>query len=91
MSGLISEIDLIEILATKIRETVSDVLTWTEGQFDVVPRSQPPATGVNAQLPIEICLTVARRRVARLDSSLDLPVAVPSPARRMLDRLAGAF
>ncbi|WP_294329857.1 DUF1465 family protein [uncultured Sphingomonas sp.] len=31
------------------------------------------------------------RRVARLDSSLDVPVAVPSPARRMLDRLAGAF
>ena len=66
MSGLITEIDLIEILATKIRETVTDVLTWTEGQFDVVPRSQPPATGVNAQLPIEICLTVARRRTARM-------------------------
>ena len=39
MSGLITEIDLIEILATKIRETVTDVVTWTEGQFDVVPRS----------------------------------------------------
>jgi len=32
------------------------------------------------------------RRVARLDSAFDVPmVAVPSPARRMLDRLAGAF
>ncbi|HWJ28339.1 MAG TPA: hypothetical protein VNS32_17470, partial [Flavisolibacter sp.] len=30
MSGLITEIDLIEILATKIRETITDVLTWTE-------------------------------------------------------------
>ena len=50
MSGLITELDLIEILATKIRETVTDVLTWTDGQFDVVPRTQPPATGVNAQL-----------------------------------------
>ncbi|OAN60186.1 DUF1465 family protein [Sphingomonas sp. TDK1] len=32
------------------------------------------------------------RRVARLDSAFDVPgVAVPSPARRMLDRLSGAF
>ena len=72
MSGLISEPELIEILATKIRETVTDVLTWTEGQFDVVPRSQPPATGVNAQLPIEICLTVARRRAARMTAIMDV-------------------
>src|SRR5689334_19690679 len=72
MSGLITEIDLVEILATKIRETITDVLTWTEGQFDVVPRSQPPATGVNAQLPIEICLTVARRRAARMTAIMDL-------------------
>ena len=72
MSGLIAEIDLIEILATKIRETVTDVLTWTEGQFDVVPRSQPPGTGVNAQLPIEICLTVARRRTARMTAIMEV-------------------
>src|SRR5215468_10305068 len=72
MSGLITEPVLIEILATKIRETVTDVLTWTEGQFDVVPRSQPPATGVNAQLPIEICLTVARRRAARMTAIMDV-------------------
>jgi hypothetical protein len=67
MSGLIGELDLVEILATKIRETVSDVLTWTEGGFDVVPRAQPPATGVSAQLSIDICLTVGRRRLARLN------------------------
>jgi len=66
MSGVVTEVELIEILATKIREAVTDILTWTEGQFDVVPRSQPPATGVNAQLPIEICLTVARRRTSRM-------------------------
>jgi hypothetical protein len=72
MSGLITETELIEILATKIRETITDVLTWTEGQFDVVPRSQPPATGVNAQLPIEICLTVARRRAARMTAIMDV-------------------
>jgi hypothetical protein len=72
MSGLISESALIEILATKIRETITDVLTWTEGQFDVVPRTQPPSTGVNAQLPIEICLTVARRRVARMSAVMEV-------------------
>jgi hypothetical protein len=86
MSGLMTEIALIEILATKIRETVTDVLTWTEGQFDVVPRSQPPATGVNAQLPIEICLTVARRRTARMTAIMevlgsdDVTFSVPSDA-----------
>lgn len=72
MSGLIAEVDLVEILATKIRETVTDVLTWTEGQFEVVPRSQPPATGVNAQLPIEVCLTVARRRAVRMATIMDV-------------------
>jgi hypothetical protein len=64
MSGLITEPDLVEILATKIRETVADVITWTDGQFDVVPRTQPQA-GVIAQLPIDVCLTVARRRAER--------------------------
>ncbi|MBS1121887.1 MAG: hypothetical protein H6Q90_4115 [Deltaproteobacteria bacterium] len=66
MSGLITEIDLIEILATKIRETVTDVVTWTDGTFDIVPRTQSPATGVNAQLAVEVCLALARRRSARM-------------------------
>src|SRR3954470_24852139 len=89
MSGLITEIDLVEILATKIREAITDVVTWTEGQFDVVPRSQPPATGVNAQLPIEICLTVARRRAARMaaimavlgsdDATFEVPTSALPP------------
>ena len=50
MSGLITEADLVEILATKIRETVTDVITWTDGQFDIVPRTPAAATGVDAQL-----------------------------------------
>jgi hypothetical protein len=66
MAGLIGEAELVEILATKIRETVTDVITWTDGTFDVVPRPQTPATGVNAQLRIDVCLTVARRRAARM-------------------------
>ncbi|CAN5284149.1 hypothetical protein BH11MYX1_BH11MYX1_09670 [soil metagenome] len=72
MSGLITEPDLVEILATKIRETVTDVITWHDGQFDVVPRTQSPATGVNAQLAIEVCLTVARRRAARMDEVMSI-------------------
>ncbi len=72
MSGLIAEVELVEILATKIRETVTDVVTWTEGTFDVVPRTQTPATGVDAQLPIEICLTIARRRHARMTDIINL-------------------
>lgn len=72
MAGLISEVDLVEILATKIRETVTDVVTWTDGTFDAVPRAQAPATGVNAQLEIGICLTVARRRVQRMTEIMQL-------------------
>ncbi len=66
MSGLITELDLIDILATKTREAVTDVVTWTDGSFDLIPRATAPSTGVNAQLEIDICLTVARRRAARM-------------------------
>jgi hypothetical protein len=72
MSGLIAEIDLVEILATKIRESVTDIITWIDGTFDIVPRTQTPATGVDAQLPIEICLTVARRRSSRMVDIMNL-------------------
>lgn len=65
MSGLITEFDLVEILATKIREAVTDIITWTDGTFDVVPR-ESAATGVSAQLPIEVCLASARRRAPRM-------------------------
>jgi hypothetical protein len=66
MAGLIGEAELVQILSTKIRETVTDIATWTEGTFDAVPRPPAPATGVSANLKIEICLTVARRRAARM-------------------------
>ncbi len=72
MSGLMTEADLVDILATKIRETVTDVITWHDGQFDVVPRTQPPGTGVTAELPIEVCLTVARRRAKRMEEIMGI-------------------
>lgn len=72
MSGLISEVDLIDILATKIREAVTDVMTWAEGTFEVVPRPQPHTGGVNAQLAVDVCLTIARRRTARMVQIMNL-------------------
>jgi len=66
MSGMLSEVDLIEVLATKIREAVTDIVTWTDGTFEVVPRSQASAIGVNAALPVDVCLTLARRRAERM-------------------------
>ena len=92
MSGLITEPELVEILATKIRETVTDVITWHDGQFDVVPRTQrEPPTGVNAQLSVDVCLNVARRRAVRMDEVMAImgaddvtfyvpPGATPPPA-----------
>src|SRR6185436_1942675 len=52
MSGLIGEFDLVDILATKIRETVTDIVTWTDGTFEVLPRAQSQNVGVNAQLSV---------------------------------------
>lgn len=72
MAGLISEVDLVEILATKIRETVTDVATWSDGTFDAVPKGQTPATGVNANLKIDVCLTVARRRMQRMNDIMTI-------------------
>jgi hypothetical protein len=99
MSGLITELDLIDILATKIRETVTDIMTWSEGTFEVVPRPQPQTGGVNAQLSIDICLTVARRRTARMVQIMNIlgaddvtffvpPDAVPPPHEpaQLIDR-----
>ena len=99
MSGLISELDLVDILATKIRETVTDVITWTEGTFEVLPRGAPQTSGVTAQLPIDICLTVARRRAPRMTQIMSLlgsndvtfsvpPEAMPPPAEaaQLIDR-----
>ncbi len=71
MSGLITEIDLIEILATKIRETVTDLLTWTDGTFDLLPRAPASQTGVAAHLGVEVCLTVARRRASRMTAVMN--------------------
>src|SRR5262249_32724428 len=89
----------VDILATKIRETVTDIVTWTEGTFEILPRTQPQAIGVNAQLSIEICLTVARRRSARMVQIMSIlgnddvtffvpPEAVPPPpdAIQLIDR-----
>jgi hypothetical protein len=87
MSGLITEQHLVEILATKIRETITDVITWHDGTFDVAPRAQPPSTGVSAELSIDICLTIARRRSARMIEIMavlgadDVTFYVPPSAR----------
>ena len=87
MSGLITEAHLVEILATKIRETITDVITWHDGTFDIAPRAQPPATGVAASLSIDICLTIARRRSARMNEIMgvlgadDVTFYVPPSAR----------
>lgn len=66
LSGLTTEADVIAILSTKIRETVTDVVTWTDGHFDIVPRAQASVPGLNAQLSVDVCLTVARRRSSRM-------------------------
>ncbi len=66
MSGMISEPALVDILTTKIRETITDVITWTEGSFDIVPRGAVAATGVATPMAMETCLAIGRQRYARM-------------------------
>lgn len=72
MAGVIDEAALVDVLATKIRETVTDVLSWREGSFDFIPRPQPTSAGVPAVLTIEVCLGIGRRRAKRLSEVLRL-------------------
>ena len=72
MSGVISEAALVEILSTKIRETITDVVTWTDGAFDIVPRAQSAATGVATPLAMDICLQIGRRRFARMTEIMNV-------------------
>ncbi|MEZ4362562.1 MAG: DUF4388 domain-containing protein [Kofleriaceae bacterium] len=70
MAGVIDESSLVDVLATKIRETVTDVLSWRDGTFDFIPRPQPTSAGVPAILSMEVCLTIGRRRAKRLSEVL---------------------
>jgi Domain of unknown function (DUF4388) len=70
MAGAIDESSLVDVLATKIRETVTDVLSWRDGTFDLIPRPQPTTAGVPAVLAIDVCLTIGRRRSKRLSEAL---------------------
>jgi Domain of unknown function (DUF4388) len=72
MAGVIDEPALVNVLATKIRETVTDVLSWREGSFDFIPRPQPTSAGVPAVLSIDVCLAIGRRRSKRLSEVLRL-------------------
>ena len=72
MAGNVHEDALIETLATKIREAVTDVVTWPDGTFDLVARAQPPSAGISAAINVEVCLNIARRRSPRLAQALAL-------------------
>ena len=89
MAGAVSEEALVDVLATKIREAITDVLSWTDGNFDIVARHQPFSAGITASITVEVSLNVARRRSARLaqamtligsdDASFYIPPSVTSP------------
>lgn len=72
LSGLTTEADLLAILTTKIRETVTDVITWRDGHFDMAPRLKPAVPGLRAELSIDVCLTVARRRANRMEAIMNV-------------------
>jgi hypothetical protein len=64
MVGAVQEDTLVMTLATKIRETIAELVTWHDGSFDLEVR--PVAlSGVDASVGLDVCLGIARRRVAR--------------------------
>ena len=64
MVGAVREEDVVTALAAKTREAVSDLLTWTDGTFELDPR--PAASGgISVPIGLDVCVTVARRRVGR--------------------------
>ncbi len=72
MSSLATEDILVEILATKVREGVSDVVSWQEGTFELTPRNHSNHAGIIASVSIDIALTVANRRCARLTQAMQV-------------------
>jgi hypothetical protein len=64
MVGAAREEDVVAALSAKIREAVSDLITWTDGTFELDPKP-PVATGIGTAIGLDVCLTVARRRVGR--------------------------
>ncbi len=72
MMGGVDEATLVDVLATKIRETVTDVLSWRDGTFDLIPKAPAVAAGVPAVVSIDVCLTIGRRRNKRLSEALRL-------------------
>lgn len=73
MAGLVPEDTLIDILATKIREAVTEVVAWPHGEFEITPRTNMAAsTGVSAGVSVEVCLQIARRRRERLVYAVSL-------------------
>ena len=64
MVGAVTEEDVVTALGAKIREAVSDLVTWTDGTFELDPKV-PLTAGVQTPIALDVCLTVARRRVGR--------------------------
>lgn len=70
MSSLVREPLLVEILATKIRETVIDIATWSTGTFELLPRPLPAGTGIAATVAIDAALRIADRRADLLANAI---------------------
>jgi hypothetical protein len=94
--GVVAPEALKAALLTKIRESLWDVLLWSEGSFDLEPGPVPAAQGVRAVVAVSDVLALAARRAGRWpairaaipddetafrrDERVDLAEAGPAPA-----------
>lgn len=67
MCGAASEATIANTLTTKVREATLDVLSWSEGTFDVLTRSTPMSAGIGASVSIADVLRTARPQVTSLE------------------------
>ena len=52
MVGAADEAAVVDVVCGKIRETISELVTWTDGTFELEPRAAP-VTGVAASIPLD--------------------------------------
>jgi hypothetical protein len=64
-AGLVAEDDLRSVLELKIRESIYEVLSWSDGKFHFEPASSPSGRrGVQVAVPLRGCLVDGESRAA---------------------------
>lgn len=70
MTGVVAEPELVEVLTTKMRESVIDLAAWPSGTFELTLRSAATSAGVTAVVPIDAAVAAASAAAPKLAAGL---------------------